>query len=114
LLKPLRNLDRRSSIKNAQDRLNGISDQETQVEETQVEETGAFLTPVDYTNIMHCCWEMCRLMKNRSNNSFFNDTVGFKLLAYRTISGTNFMLINKKDITVNRRWQWCFLQTQKT
>jgi hypothetical protein len=103
-IKALRLLDRRSSIMKAQHRINGLNsgtdNNERSDEANPILNYDSIdpLTKNDYSLIVNCCWDLCRLMKNRSSDSHLHDIIGYKILASRTVSAKPFGDIMRLEV----------------
>jgi hypothetical protein len=45
------------------------------------------MMPTQYNEIMLTCYEVCRQLKHKSNASFMDEVVGFRMLAHRCSTG---------------------------
>jgi hypothetical protein len=99
LLKPLRQLDRRSSLQSAKQHILMIH---VQNDDEPIPFTQPDLLPrmslTDYTNITLVCWEVCRQLRNKSDHRFLNNLVGFQVVALRSIQGKPFNKIVRSDV----------------
>jgi hypothetical protein len=56
------------------------------------------ITKEQYTLMTNLCWEVCRVLKNRSDVSFIKDVVGYRIIALRSELGLEFADISRKDV----------------
>jgi hypothetical protein len=70
--------------------------------ETKIVEVNEYVdsdfTESDYTEVTNACWEVCRQLKFRSDDSFLNDIVGYRLVATHSLHQKEFAGITRKDV----------------
>jgi hypothetical protein len=57
------------------------------------------LSTDNYRSIMHSCWDFCRLNKQKSNDNFLLELVGFRVLSHRASDGKSFADIKRNDVS---------------